>query len=83
VLLVVPAEIAGTASTPAVSPLVPAAGTAARGRTVARAAGHILTLADGAGLTLVSMNWSGLGVVSRHRIVADGHVRFVTPPSDT
>ena len=37
---------------------------------------------DGIGVTLQSMNWSGFGVVSQHRIVADGQVQFVTPPSN-
>jgi hypothetical protein len=35
---------------------------------------------DGAGVTLVSMNWRGRGVVTEHHILVDGRVSFITPP---
>jgi surface antigen len=37
--------------------------------------------ADGAGVTLVSMNWRGRGIVSEHHIQVDGLVAFITPPA--
>ena len=38
---------------------------------------------DGGGVTLVSMNWRGRGVVTEHRIVVDGLVMFITPPAES
>ncbi len=35
---------------------------------------------DRAGVTLVSMNWRGRGLVTEHHILADGLVAFITPP---
>jgi hypothetical protein len=36
---------------------------------------------DDAGVTLVSMNWRGRGIVSEHHIQVDGLVAFITPPA--
>jgi len=36
---------------------------------------------DGAGVTLVSMNWRGRGVVTEHHLLVDGLVAFITPPA--
>jgi surface antigen len=36
--------------------------------------------ADGGGVTVLSMNWGGYNTLTRHHVVVDGLVQFVSPP---